>query len=251
MSRHFKHSKFTFIKDNTYYFSRSVPTDLRCFYTKPRIIQSLRTNSLPRAKTASKVFASNLDDYWLGLRLKSLDVPAAHLLIEDGTISSLPIIKEALEVYFEVKGIGRPKLFFTTAQRYISYLIECLGNRSIDQYNSKDATILREWLLNKGLSNSSLQRVFSGIKAVINFVTLEQGLECQNAFAKVYLPSNTHAKKRHAINSSNMAKIKFECLKIDDDTRWLVALIFDSGMRLSEATGLMIDDLKLKVPCPI
>ena len=111
MSRHFKHSKFTFIKDNTYYFSRSVPTDLRCFYTKPRIIQSLRTNSLPRAKTASKVFASNLDDYWLGLRLKSLDVSAAHLLIEDGTISSLPTIKEALEVYFEVKGIGRPKLF--------------------------------------------------------------------------------------------------------------------------------------------
>ena len=144
MSRHFKFPKYTYLKDNTYYFSRSVPTDLRCFYTKSRIIQSLRTNSLPRAKTASKVFASKLDDYWLGLRLKSLDVPAAHLLIEDGTTSSLPTIKTALEVYFEVKGIGRPKLFFTTAQRYIGYLIECLGNRSIDQYTSKDATILRE-----------------------------------------------------------------------------------------------------------
>ena len=246
MSRHFRYPKYTYLKDNNFYFSRSVPVDLRCFYTKPRIVQSLKTNSLLRAKTASKVFASKLDDYWLGLRLKSIEVPAAHLLVADGKTSSLPTIKEALEVYFAVKGVGRPKLFFTTAQRYIGYLTECLGNRSIDQYTSKDATVLREWLINKGLSNSSLQRVFSGIKAVINFVTLEQGLECQNAFAKVYLPSNTDAKKRHAINPSNMAKIKAECLSLDDDIRWLVAIIFDSGMRLSEAAELMLSDLKLE-----
>ena len=250
MSKHFRYPKYTYLKDNTYYFSRSVPVDLRCFYTKPRIVQSLKTNSLLRAKTASKVFASKLDDYWLGLRLKSIEIPAAHLLVADGNASSLPTIEESLEVYFGVKGVGRPKLFFTTAQRYIGYLIECLGNRSIDQYTSKDATVLREWLINKGLSNSSLQRVFSGIKAVINFVTLEHGLECQNAFAKVYLPSNTDAKKRHAINSSNMAKIKAECLSLDDDIRWLVAIIFDSGMRLSEAAGLMIDDLKLEEDIP-
>ncbi len=250
MRRHFRYPKYTYLKDNNFYFSRSVPVDLRCFYTKPRIVQSLKTNSLLRAKTASRVFASKLDDYWLGLRLKSIEVPAAHLLVSDGNFSSLPTIEESLEVYFAVKGVGRPKLFFTTAQRYIGYLIECLGNKSIDQYTSKDATVLREWLINKGLSNSSLQRVFSGIKAVINFVTLEQGLECQNAFAKVYLPSDTDAKKRHAINSSNMAKIKAECLSLDDDIRWLVAIIFDSGMRLSEAAGLMIDDLKLEEDIP-
>ena len=250
MSKHFRYPKYTYLKDNTYYFSRSVPVDLRCFYTKPRIVQSLKTNSLLRAKTASKVFASKLDDYWLGLRLKTLEVPAAHLLVADGNASSLPTIEESLEVYFEIKGVGRPKLFFTTAQRYIGYLIECLGNRSIGQYTSRDATILREWLIKKGLSNSSLQRVFSGIKAVINFVTLEHGLECQNAFAKVYLPSNTDAKKRHAVTPSNMAKIKAECLSLDDDIRWLVAIIFDSGMRLSEAAGLMLADLCLDEETP-
>ena len=250
MSKHFRYPKYTYLKDNNFYFSRSVPVGLRCFYTKPRIVQSLKTNSLLRAKTASKVFASKLDDYWLGLRLKTLEIPAAHLLVADGNASSLPTIEESLEVYFAVKGVGRPKLFFTTAQRYIGYLIECLGNRSIDQYTSKDATILREWLIKKGLSNSSLQRVFSGIKAVINFVTLEHGLECQNAFAKVYLSCNTDAKKRHAITPPNMAKIKAECLSLDDDIRWLVAIIFDTGMRLSEAAGLMIDDLKFEGPLP-
>ena len=186
MRKHFKYPKYRYIKDNTYYFSRSVLVDLRCFYTKSRIIQSLRTNSLNRAKTASKVFASKQDDYWLGLRLKTLDVPAAHLLITAGAVndSELPTIEEALVVYFKVIGIVLQKLFFTTAQRYIGYLIECLGNRSIDRYTSKDATVLRDGLIKKGLSNSSLQRVFLGIKAVINFVTLEHGLECQNSFVR-------------------------------------------------------------------
>ena len=252
MSRHSKHPRYTYTKDNIYYFSRSVPADLRCFYLKPRIIQSLRTSSQSRATTASKVFASKLDDYWLGLRLKRLDVPAAHLLAVDPStnLSSLPTIEDALETYFDVIGQGRQKLFFTTAQRYITYLVECLGNKPIDSYTSKDATVLRERLIEKGLSNSSLQRVFSGIKAVINFVILEQGLECQNAFGKVYLPSNTDAKKRYAVTPTNMAKINKECIALDDDIRWLVAIIFDTGMRLSEAAGLMLSDLHLDKEIP-
>jgi hypothetical protein len=97
MSRHSKHPRYTYTKDNIYYFSRLVPADLRCFYLKPRIIQSLRTNSQSRATSASKVFASKLDDYWLGLRLKRLDVPAAHLLVVDPStkLSSLPIIERS------------------------------------------------------------------------------------------------------------------------------------------------------------
>ena len=37
---------------------------------------------------------------------------------------------------------------------------------------------------------------------------------------------------------------------IDDEARWLVALISDTGMRLSEATGLHIDDIKLDCEIP-
>jgi integrase len=47
-----------------------------------------------------------------------------------------------------------------------------------------------------------------------------------------------------------MAKIKAECLSLDDDIRWLVAIIFDSGMRLSEAAGLKLTDLCLDEETP-
>ena len=252
MSRHLRHPKYTYQKDNIYYFSRSVPVDLRSFYKKPRIVQSLKTSSPLKASSASKVFASKLDDYWLGLRLKQIDVPAAHLLINGLPTNdvSLQTIEEALAIYLSVKGKGRQELFFKTARRQVDYLVKYLGNRPIDQYTSKDAALLRDSLFKQGLSNGSVYRVFSGIKAIVNFVILEDGLECSNSFAKVYIPTDHNLKKRHSISTENMIKIKQQCLLIDDDIRWLIALIFDTGLRLSEAAGLLIDDLKLDAETP-
>ena len=249
MRRHFKHPKYTYTKDNIFYFSRSIPVDLRQFYKRPRIIQSLKTKSSASAKTASNLLALKLENYWLDLRLKAMEIPAEHLFVSDG-VSSSPTIQEALEIYFSVKGKGRPKLFFTTAQRNIKYLIRCLGNRPIDKYSSKDATVLRDWLIKRGLGSSSLRRVFSGIKAVINLTIQDEGLDLKNPFARVYLPSTSDVQRRHPISQSNLIKIKEKCLEIDDDIRWLVAIIFDSGMRLSEAAGLMLDDLKLEDDIP-
>ena len=40
------------------------------------------------------------------------------------------------------------------------------------------------------------------------------------------------------------------CKEIDDDMRWLIALISDSGMRLGEAAGLLKEDIKLNDNIP-
>ena len=48
----------------------------------------------------------------------------------------------------------------------------------------------------------------------------------------------------------NIERIKVECHRLDDDMRWLVALLCDSGLRLGEATGLAKDDLVLDHPIP-
>ena len=48
----------------------------------------------------------------------------------------------------------------------------------------------------------------------------------------------------------NIRQIQDDCIKADDEARWLVAIISDSGMRLSEASGLHIDDIKLDEEVP-
>jgi len=46
-------------------------------------------------------------------------------------------------------------------------------------------------------------------------------------------------------------QLQKECVRLDDDIRWLLALISDTGMRLSEAVGLLVDDLVVDVQHPL
>ena len=87
-------------------------------------------------------------------------------------------------------------------------------------------------------------RVFSVVKAIVNFCIKELGLDCKNALLGIYLPSEKN-KKRHPIKDIKLKKLQKECVLLDDDIRWLVALISDTGMRLSEAVGLLADDIVL------
>jgi integrase len=224
-----------------YYFFRVIPSDLKHHYSKPRIIQSLKTKSEHRACLAAKTLSARLDDYWLGLRLQQIDVPASHLLVSDAKVnleSNLLTIDEALETYLTVKGRGKGELFFTHTTRSINYLKSCLGCRSLDQYTSANAAKLRDWFISRGLGSSSVHRNFGSIKAVINFVILEKGLNCGNPFNGVYLHVDKAAKKRKPISIDNLKRVQTTCVQVDDDLRHLVALISDTGMRLSEATGL-------------
>ena len=248
-----KHPQHTYIKRDVYYFSRVIPSDLKHHYSKPRIIQSLKTKSARRATVASKMLSAKLDDYWLGLRLKQVDVPASHLLVSGATVnleSNLPTIDEALETYLRIKGRGKSNLFFSHTRRSIKYLMECLGCRSLDQYTSADAAQLRDWFVLRGLAIASIKRNFGSIKAVVNFVVLEQGLTCNNPFNGVYLHSDNSSKKRRPIATNNLKAIQAKCLELDDDLRHLVSLISDTGMRLSEATGLMNSDINLDCDYP-
>ena len=68
------HPRYTYKKRGVFYFSKSVPTDLRHHYLKPRIIQSLKTKSQAQARYAAQKLASRLDDYWSILRIKEADI---------------------------------------------------------------------------------------------------------------------------------------------------------------------------------
>ena len=243
--------KYTYCKDGVYYFSKAVPKDLLDLYCRPRIVKCLGTRSPQSAQFVSKAMLAKLEDYWLGVRLKRMEVPAAELLVHARSAysSELPLMSDALDAYVQIKGPDKSKLFAPHAKRNVSYLIECLGDRPLDCYNGHDAGKFRDWLVEKGLGRSSQQRIFSVVKAIVNFNIREFGLNCRNAFSGVYLPSET-VKKRQPIPSTRIKKLQEECVRLDDDIRWLVALISDTGMRLSEAVGLRQQDLKLDHEVP-
>ena len=155
-----------------------------------------------------------------------------------------------MELYLRLKGVGKDKTFHRGAERNIQSVIELLGGRPLDEYSSSDAASFRDYLLKKGLTTNSVKRNFAYIRSIFNLCIQEHGLDCKNAFSRVYLPDLDDSKKRKPIPIENIRQIQEDCREADDEARWLVALISDTGMRLSEAAGLHIDDIKLDEEVP-
>ena len=111
------------IRQGIYHFVRRVPSDLQQYYKSDRISLSLKTRSHNHALRTASSINQRLDDYWLGLRLKEMDVPALHLLVEDGKENehSSPTILEALDIYLRIKRNSNPT-FVRAVKKNTKYL---------------------------------------------------------------------------------------------------------------------------------
>ncbi len=244
---------YVFLKGNTYYFNRHVPRDVRSYYKSNRVIICLKTKRRFEALRAAKSIAQRLEDYWLSLRMSNIDVPGLHLIrnnIQATNNSSCMKLSEALEVYLKLKGINKDKTFHIGAKRNIKYVIDLLGDRALDSYSSSEASSFRDYLLKKGLTVSSVKRNFSTIKSIINLTIQEHGLDINNPFAKTYMPEIGDKQYRESIPTETIKHIQSFCREYDDDLRWLVALLSDTGMRLGEAVGLLKSDIYLNSEIP-
>ena len=126
-----------------YYYVRRIPADLKQHYSVKRLCFSLRTKSHRQAmRTASSVH-QRLEDYWLGLRLQQMDIPAIHLVKTDGLGDASPLIMDAVEMYLSIKG-KEDRTFIRTARRNSEYVSKVLGNRPIASYSSSEAAQFRD-----------------------------------------------------------------------------------------------------------
>ncbi|MFX0542444.1 site-specific integrase [Roseovarius sp. S4756] len=155
-----------------------------------------------------------------------------------------------MAIYLRLKGQGRPDTFKRAAERSCGYLIDICGNKSITTHSRKDANKFRDALVSKGLAGSSITRVFGTVRSIINFAASEVGIDLNNPFAKVYFDRKAGVTERQPIPEEAIADIQAACRDQDDELRWLVSLVSDSGMRLAEATGLALDDIKLDSDTP-
>ena len=159
-------------------------------------------------------------------------------------------LTDALALYHRLKGTGKTSLFFESSERSIRYLTECLGHDSLTSLEVSDAGRFRDYLFQRGMSSSSVKRVFSSVRAVINLAIREHGLSVTNVFSGTFIPDDQVKKRRPPIPNNALLSIQRECMALDDEPRWLIALISDTGMRLSEACGLQACNIHLDGDTP-
>ena len=233
-------------RDGVYYYVRRVPYDLTSYYDVKRLCFSLKTKSLKAAIRTSKSVTQRLEDYWLGLRLQNMDIPAIQVVKSGDTHESDTLLmSEACELYLRLKGLGKDRVFIKTANRNTQYVTKLLGDRPISSYSSNEAAQFRDWCIGQGMGIKTVKRVFASVRAIINLAISEEGFDCSNAFAKTYFPNDDNAQSRQPIPAEDIKKVQSLCKDIDDEMRWLIALISDIGMRLGEAAGLLKVDINL------
>ena len=241
-------------RNDTFYFSRSIPSDLQHRFKKRKIEVSLRTKSESKAAKSAAALSDRLERYWDSLRMEMIYSRELGLrVVKDAkmTISSKSFsIADALALYHRLKGNGKTKLFFESSERSMRYLTDCLGHDDLAAIEISDAGRFRDFLFDRGMSSSSVKRVFSSVRAVINLAIREQGLSINNVFSGTFIPDDEAKTQRLPIPTEVLLTIQHECMQVDDEPRWLIALVSDTGMRLSEACGLLTSDICLDGEMP-
>jgi integrase len=239
------------LRHGVYYFVRRIPADLRAHYRSDRISLTLRTRSQSTASRSAQSINQRLEDYWLGLRLQQIDIPAINLLrVNTALEQSGYLLSDAKGLYLRLKGSDKDRTFFRTAERNTGYVIRVLGDRSVTAYSSSDAAQFRDWLIKKGMSRNTIKRVFGSIRSIINLTIKENGLEGHNGFSGTYLPDGLQSGERKPVPLAIIRQIQDRCIEEDDELRWIIALLSDTGMRLGEAIGLLKQDIVLDKEAP-
>lgn len=247
------------IKGSTYYFTRRVPKTLQKYCNIRRVELCLHTASVSCAQRQAAQLSYELEDHWALLRRKQRGDQFARLFhtSEEGLYSnqgispSVPLMTEALNIYLRLKGgANRPDTFESGAKRSVSYLLEAVIDKPIIAYTRQDANAFKFYLQNRGLSRDSVSRNLANIRAIINFVASELGVNRVDCFNKMYLGEKVATQKRYVPTQCEIKRISVLCRARDDQLRWLLGIIIDTGMRLSEVTGLVTSDIFLDGDIP-
>ncbi len=252
------HQRYPYLKlkGSTYYYTRRIPKALHhtCGFT--RFEACLHTSSASSAIKQSMLLSQELEDHWSILRRRLRNDRIAKLFgaeargIVHGVVCPEghkgPLLSTALETYLSLKGSpNRPKTFETSARRSIGYLLEVVDDKPIDAFERQDANALRDYLKERGMAQDSISRNFTNVKAIINFASKEHGLQATEVFSGVYLGEPAKPTKRYVPTADELLRLRERCIRQDDELRWALGLLMDTGMRLSEALGLARTDVFL------
>ena len=126
--------------------------------------------------------------------------------------------------------------------------IDTLGNPTLASITRADARKVRDAI--KGVT-STVRRRLRVIVAVVNKAILELNLPITNPFKQLEIvDEGNDTNSKVPFTPEEHVTIAEACRAKDDEVRWLMAILLDTGMRPREAAGLRVADVHLDVPVP-
>lgn len=244
-----KNAPFVYRKRGVYYLQKRIPKELVGHYGRTFVRKSLRTKDRLEASKLASQLVRGLEREWNELLFSVSATGSVYDLLHDKPIA-LPTLSEARKTYCEMKGRADDRRFVRYTSRVVSEIVQLAGDKVINGYTRNDALLFRDSLLKREVSYNTVKRNFECIRAIWNFAARENGISDPNPFANMNYGNGAAAVKRMPIPIDDIRKVQQLCYQKDDDIRWLIALLSDTGMRLAEAAGLAKEDVFLNTEIP-
>jgi site-specific recombinase XerD len=157
-------------------------------------------------------------------------------------------LQDSLDQYKEARPNGIER-----AERAYRYLREYLGSdRELNKIRRTEVNGFVQFLLDKDMSTTSVQRYLAPLKASFSRAIRENELNLENVWSRVEIPEyGKDVQKREVFT---VAERQLLLKAIDehgpDTLRSILEVITETGARLAEIVGLSKDDLRLYEPIP-
>ena len=99
-------------------------------------------------------------------------------------------LTDALALYHRLRSFGKTKLFFESSGRNMRTLTDFLSHDDLVAIEISDTGRFRDYLFDRGMSSSSVKRVFSSVRAIVNLATREYGIAANSVFSGTYIPDD-------------------------------------------------------------
>jgi integrase len=189
-------------------------------------------------------------------KYRSGDVPS---LIEKGKLSEAELeafalladnpkhvpLSEARDFYLSEHANGQNPRFRTKVTTDIKSAIDVISDKPLIQLSRDDARKVRDSLMGTR-KTATVRRILSVISAVVNFTIREKGLDCRNPFEAVKIAGEGRdSETRDPFTREELLTISGAAFVKNDDRAWIAALQVETGLRMSEAALLRVEDIHL------
>lgn len=281
--------RYTYMRGNSAIYQRKIPIDLTARYGGAiHIKQNLRTRDPAAIAMQAEALNRYYDTAWATMRLDPSITPetlraddavtliSSHAAHHSPSMQSPPIdsliaslitkaqahpqtlpgppgltLNEALELYLKIHPKALNGTFVTYTRRTWLKLVRFLGDKQLVDVTRDEANAFVRHELEAGAKTTTVKRVLSTVKAVFNLAIVEKSLSTPNPFNKLLIPGlGEDTEEREPFDISELITLATESQRLDDDIRWLLALLIDQGGRLAEFVGLELSDFHLDTPIP-
>ncbi|MDO8385933.1 MAG: tyrosine-type recombinase/integrase [Polaromonas sp.] len=162
-----------------------------------------------------------------------------------------PTLQDALDLHISVHKKRDKASFVTYQRRAFKTLSDVTDNKDMADFTRSDARAYVEAALKATVATGTVRRRLGAIAAVFTTWRLERDPQHTSPFEKLAIPGEGEDKKaRVPFTTAELSTLEALCRYKDDDVRWALALLADTGARLAEVIGLKMSDISLNGEVP-